>query len=132
MQQHVFKRGERGDELIALEDEADGAAAQLRELVFRHVADDGAVEGDLAFAGVIKPSEQAEQRGFTRAGGAHDGDELAAGDVEVDALEDVNGSGAGAQGLAQAVDDDHPGIRRGGGSRRGGQRIRSCSPKIGM
>src|SRR5579875_788646 len=43
-EQHILKRGQRGDELVALKDEANGAAAKLRELIFRQVADLRAVQ----------------------------------------------------------------------------------------
>ena len=76
-EEDVFERGERGDELIGLEDEADGFAADLGEFVFGQVADGGAVEVDVAGGGCVEAREQAEQGGFAAAGGAHDGDELA-------------------------------------------------------
>ncbi len=43
-----------------------------------------------ARGGVVETGEQAQQRGFARAGSAHDGDELAARDGEVDAFEDLD------------------------------------------
>ncbi len=101
-QQDVFERGERGDELVGLKDEADGAAADLRERVLGQVGDGDAVEVDIAGGGGVKAGEQAEQRGFAGAGGAHDGDEFAARDGEVEAFEDVDGARAVADGLAQA------------------------------
>ncbi len=76
-------------------------AADLGELVFGQVADGGAVEVDVAGGGRVEAGEQAEQRGLAAAGGAHDGDELALGDGEVEAFEDVDGAGAVADGFAQ-------------------------------
>ena len=105
--QDVFERGERGDELVGLEDEADGLPRTWASLIFGKVADGGAVEVDVAGGGRVEAGEQAEQRGFAGAGGAHDGDELAAWDGEVEAFEDVDGARAVADGFAQAFDDDH-------------------------
>ena len=41
-EENVFERGEGGDELVGLEDEADGFAADLSEFVLGQVADGGA------------------------------------------------------------------------------------------
>jgi hypothetical protein len=106
-EEDVFERGERGDELIGLEDEADGLAADLGELVLGEIADCGPVEMDVAGGGRVKAGEEAQERGLAAAGRAHDGDELAPGDGEVEALEDVYGARAVANRLAQSVDDDH-------------------------
>ncbi len=109
-QQDVFERGERGDELVALEDEAMVRPRSCASLSSARVADSNAVEADIAGGRVIETREQAEQSGFTRTGRAHDGNELALGDGEVDALEDVDGGRAGAQGFAERFDGDHGGL----------------------
>ena len=106
-QENVFERRERRDELIGLEDEADCLAAHLRELVFREVADGGSVQVHHAGGWRIEPGEKAEQRRFSTAGGAHDRDKLAAGNTEVQPLEDIDGSGAVAYGFPQPFYDDH-------------------------
>ncbi len=93
-EENVFERGEGGDELIGLEDEADGLAADLGKLVLGQVADGGAVEMHVAGGGCVEAGEQAEQGGFAAAGCAHDGDELTFGDGEVEAFEDVHGARA--------------------------------------
>ena len=106
-EQDVFERGERGDELVGLEDEADGLAADLGELVLGQVADGGAVEVDVAGGGCVQTGEQAEEGRFAAAGGTHDGDELAFGDGEVEAFEDVDGARAVADRLAESIHDNH-------------------------
>ena len=45
------------------------------------------VDADLAGAGPVQAADQIQQRGFARAGRAHDGEHLAARDLQVDALE---------------------------------------------
>ncbi len=42
-QENVFLRGERGDQLVGLKDEADLAAADAREIIFAEIRDIGAV-----------------------------------------------------------------------------------------
>ena len=103
----TFRARQCGDELVTLEDEADGAAAKLGELVFRQVADGDAVEVNVAGGGVVEAGEKTEQRGLSGARRTHDGDELACSDGKVEALEDVDVGGAGAEALAEGVDDDH-------------------------
>ena len=56
-EQNVFERGERGDELVGLEDEADGAATYLGEFIFGEVGDGGAVDEDVAGGWGVETSE---------------------------------------------------------------------------
>ena len=106
-QQHVLERGERGDELVGLEDEADGSAAHLRELVFGQIADGSAVEVHLAAGRRVQPGEQAQQRALTRARGAHDGDKLSRRHLEVDPFQDLHRTCPIADRLAKIPNLDH-------------------------
>ena len=117
-EEDIFERGEGGDELVGLEDEAEGAAADGGELVFGEVGDGGAVEVDVAGGRGIETGEEAEEGRLAGAGGAHDGEELSGGDGEGDAFEDVEGAGAGAELLVQSRHLDH-GERGGAGEKVG-------------
>ncbi|MNF61755.1 hypothetical protein D3C84_434150 [compost metagenome] len=91
----VFPRRGRGNQVVALEDEAERLAAQPGELVVVEVGDVLAGETVAAFAGAVQAAEDVHQGGFARARGADDGDELAGAD----------GQGHAAQhlGLGRAV-----------------------------
>ena len=89
-EEDIFLGGERGDELVALEDEADFGAANPCHVVFCEVGDVCAIEKDAAGSWGVETSEQAEQGALAAAGGPHDGDELAMWDGEADSLEDLH------------------------------------------
>jgi hypothetical protein len=87
--------------------------AQAGEAVFRQADDLFAVEEDAAGGGVIEAGEEAEEGAFAAAGGAHDGDELAGRDVEIEAAEDIDPVGGGGDGLGEST---HPDGREGRGA----------------
>ena len=105
-QQHILFGGERRDQVIALENEADFAAADLRHLVLGEVGDVFTIEDHLAGAGRVEAGEQAEQRALAAAGRTHDGGELAARNEQVDALEDIHAVSTGVDGLGEAANFD--------------------------
>jgi hypothetical protein len=84
-EEDVLFGGEGGDELVALENEPQLAAAEPGEVILREADDLFAVEEDAAGGGIIEAGEEAEQGAFAAAGGSHDGDELAGGYVEIEA-----------------------------------------------
>src|SRR4051812_2267057 len=83
-EQDVLLRGEGGEELIGLEDEADLTAAEERHLVFAEVGDVFTVEDDLAGGRGIEAGEEAEEGAFAATRWPHDGGKLALWDFEVD------------------------------------------------
>src|SRR5690349_19288619 len=80
----VLERGEGGDQLEALEDEADLRPAKLRSLIFRQARQVGAVEQHRAAGGNIKAREESEQRGLAAPRWSNDGDESPVGHGERD------------------------------------------------
>ena len=70
-------------ERVVLEHHGDVAVAGL-ELV-----DHPAADRDLAGGDRLEAGDHAQQRGLAAAGGADEDDELAVGDVEVDAVDDL-------------------------------------------
>ena len=111
-QQDVFKRGERGDELIGLEDKTKLLAADDGESLFFEVVNRGAVEEDFAFAGGVETGKQAEQRTLAAAARSDDGHELAGGDADVNAFENFDAPGAVLDPLAHVANFNHPLLRR--------------------
>ena len=83
----VLDRGQRRQQVEELEHEADLAAAQARELGLAQLVDALAVEPDLAGRRAIEAGEEVEQRRLAAPARAHDRDELAALDREVDAAQ---------------------------------------------
>jgi len=102
-EEDVFFGGEGGNELVALEDEAEFAAAEESERVFGEADDFFSVEEDAAGGGVIEPGEEAEEGTLAAAGGSHDGDELPTGNVEIQSAENIDPVGGGGDGLSEAA-----------------------------
>ena len=113
----VLERGERGDEVVGLEDEADLVAAQIVSCLSLKVARSSVADEDLAGGERVEPGEAVHERRLARAGRAHDGREPAVLEVDGDAVEGAH------LGVAGAVDlDGVDALRRsdGGGVRSGG------------
>ncbi len=113
----VLLCGGRGDQVVALEHEAEGLAPQLRKLVAvqaRHVAPHEAIG---AAARAVQAAEDVHQRGLARARGAHDGDELAGVDLQRHVVQHLHRQLAAAVGLGHRLEPDQrlAGRRRGGG-----------------
>ena len=64
------------------------AARQRGEIALGEPVDALAGNLDLAGVGAIDAAEQVEQRRLARAGRPHDGDEIAAGDRQIEMVED--------------------------------------------
>jgi hypothetical protein len=62
-----------------LEDKADGAVAQAREIGIRELGDEPAFKPVLAGRGAIQAADDVEQRRLPRAGGTDDCEQLASG-----------------------------------------------------
>ena len=92
----VFERGEIGDQVELLEDEADLVGAEAVELGGGHGVDFFAVDGELAGGGRVEAAEQVDERRFAGAGGAGDGDPFARADGEAGVVEGADGAGCEA------------------------------------
>src|SRR5713101_6703288 len=66
------------------------ARAPFRKATSRHIRDFVASHGDAAAGRNVQATEQIQQRGLARAARAHEGDEFALLDVQVQPLKDVN------------------------------------------
>ena len=78
-------------QIEGLEDEADFAVADFRELVVVHFADADAVQFVMAGGGRVEAADQVHQRGFAGAGRPHDGDVFAALDFQRHVAQGVDG-----------------------------------------
>src|SRR4029453_11540818 len=76
-QRDVLLGGQDREQVVSLEDEADGAAAQEREVAVVEGVETGAVDLDPAVGGPVQPGEDVQQRRLARARGAHEGGEAA-------------------------------------------------------
>ena len=83
----VLVDGERIEQVIALENEAEVFLVQLHAIFFVELVDGVLDQVILTGPGAVVHAEQVEQRGFARAGRSHDGDELAFLDFRVDAAQ---------------------------------------------
>src|SRR5262249_36898090 len=84
----VFQGGQLGEEVVELEDEAEGAVAEVVAAAGGDVVDAFAVQQDAAVVGVVEGAEQVQEGALAGAGGADDAEELAGPDGEVEAGED--------------------------------------------
>ena len=101
-QLHVLRGRDRGQQVVALEHEAEGVTPQRREFVrvqARHVH---AAYLVAAFAGAIQAAQDVHQRGLAGAGLSDDGDELAGLDFQAHVVERTQ------QGVAAAVNAGNP------------------------
>ena len=92
----ILQGGELGDEVVALEDHTDEAAAEASQLVGAHGGDVLPADGDVTRLGTVHARQQVEEGGLTRARCAHDGDELPLVDLHggaVDGGDDLVGLG---------------------------------------
>jgi len=110
----VAHGGEGGEEVEALEDEADAGAAEPGAIGVGEAGELDAADGDGAGGGGGEAAEDVEEGGFAGAGRADDGDELAGLDGEVDVAESGDLELAGAVGFAEVARDDD-GLCEGGG-----------------
>ena len=83
----VGEDGLVGDEVIALEHEADGVVAVGVPVPVGVAAGGDAVDDELAVVVAVEAADDVEQRGLARAAGAEDGDEFAVAQVEADPVE---------------------------------------------
>ena len=98
-QSHVLDGGELGHELAELEQEAEALPPQEGAVGLAAVVDAAPVEANLALVRHEDAGEAVQQRRLARAGRAHDGQDLALGDGEIDAPQ-------GRRGAERAVEAD--------------------------
>jgi len=93
---NIAHRGERGQQVEALEDKADALFTQAGALSVAERAKIDAVDDDPTRSGVGEATEQVEEGRFAGAGGADDGHKFTAWDSKRDAAYggDFNMSGA--------------------------------------
>ena len=84
-QGHVLHRAEPGQQVVVLEDVADGLAAQARLAVAGQRRQRRAADVDLTARGVLEAAGDGQQRALARAAGAHDGHQRPGVDGEIDA-----------------------------------------------
>ena len=94
---HILQRAGPRQQVELLEHEADLLVANLRQLVAVQLADADPIQPVLPGRRLVEAPENVHQRRFAGAGRPHDRDEIAALDLERDALQHVH------RHLAQAV-----------------------------
>ena len=85
----VFERGRAGEEIEALEDEAEFLVAEVGELVAVQLGDVHAIEQVASRRRPIQAPQCIHEGGFARAARAHDGHELALVEFERDPADGV-------------------------------------------
>jgi hypothetical protein len=112
-QHDVVQQAQVLQQVHVLEDEAHGRQPQPGQLLGGERAEVVAGEGHAPGGDGVQPAHRVEQRGLPRAGGAHDGDELARADLQVHAVE----HGPAVEGLGESPRVEDRGRGGGHGSR---------------
>src|SRR5439155_3948346 len=95
-------------QVVELEHEADVGGTPAREVAAREAVDPAAVDGDGPRRRRVQPADEIQQRGLAGSRGPHERDEVAARDVEIDAVQDLDRLAAAAVRLGDAADlDEH-------------------------
>src|SRR5271155_3157675 len=102
----VAERGERGQQVEALEDEADAGATHFGAVGVGELGEVGAFDGDGSGAGSGEAAENVEEGRLAGAGGSDDGDELARVHGEADVAEGLYFELAGAIGFSDVLGED--------------------------
>jgi hypothetical protein len=102
----IAQRGERRQQVEALEDKADARTPHPGALGVREPREVGAVDGHGAGGGVGETAEYVKESRLPRTGGANDGDELAGLDRKVDVVQCVYFQLAGAIGFTEVLSED--------------------------
>src|SRR5262245_23280693 len=89
-QHHVLQGGEIPHEMVKLEDEADFAVAEGRDLPLRTREHIDAVEEELPARGGVEAAEEVEQRALADARLPDDRDPLACGDLEIEPAQNLD------------------------------------------
>ena len=129
-QEDVLLGGQGGQQVEGLEDEAEAIAAHGGELLVFHAGQVLAGDEGVPGGGGVQAGQAVQKSGLARAGGAHDGHELAASHHEARRVQGDDPRLALAVDLGQAagLDDAH----RGGRSRSGRRRRRSLGDRCGI
>jgi len=101
--QRVLQHGALRQEVVELEDEADGAVAQGREGAGRQARRVRAVKEHLPGVGPVEGAHELEQRALAAARGAGDGRGLPGAQGEVHPVEHGQGPGGAVKGAAHAA-----------------------------
>ena len=109
----VVHRGEGGEKVKALKDEADLRPAHPGALGIGEFGKVSSINENRASRGAGETAKDVEEGGFAGAGGTYDGDELAGNDGKVDVAKGGDFEFTGAVGLAEVLGKDD---RRGGGA----------------
>src|SRR5690606_5029730 len=102
----VALRAEHRHQVVELEHVADVLAAPVRQAAAAHGVDALAVDGDLAAAGRVQAADQVQQGGLAGARRAHQRDEVALFDLQVQAVQHVDPFRAALVGLGEVADAD--------------------------
>ena len=100
---HVLEGRRSRQQLKILEDEADLAIANPRQPGFVEACHILAVEAIGARGGPVQASQDVQQRGLSRTGGADERDRLTAMDSQMDVIQRDDGLAAHLVGLADAL-----------------------------
>ena len=109
----VFKRGEIGDQVELLEDEADLVGAEAVEFGGGHGGDVDVVDLELAGGGAVETADEIDEGALAGAGGAGDGDPLAGDDGEGGVVEGAHDACVACVLAGDVMESNDGAVRRG-------------------
>ncbi len=104
---HVLEHVQVRPDRVGLEHHANRAVVHLDEDAARRVGHDAPADRDGPGVGVFEAGDAAQRRGLAAAAGTEQGIALAVGDIEADAIDDVDRALRAAKGLRQPLDSEH-------------------------
>src|SRR3990172_2963291 len=105
-QHDVLEQSEHGEQLKELEDDAQVAAAPDGHVTLAELVDVSVAYAHRAAARMVDAGQHVDQSRFTAARAAHDADELALVDLDVDALQDDGFTGRALEDLGDGAHFD--------------------------
>src|SRR5437773_7665839 len=93
--------------MIELKNETNVARPPTSQSGFGHSRNATAADPHFAFAGLVEAGDQVEQRRLARTGRAHEAEEFAFGDLEVEIVEDVDLLAAAGEEFVDAANADN-------------------------
>jgi hypothetical protein len=102
----ILERGEFGQQVVELKDEAEPGAAEGRQLLLLEREDVGALQQEPAGGRAVERADNLQQGALARAATPHDADGLAPLDLQVDAAQHLDGGAIFDEGLGETLNLD--------------------------
>src|SRR6266496_4020378 len=104
---HILARGQPGEQVEELKDDADPLTPEPRPVVLRKFPRRASINDDVPFRRPVQSPDQVQQRAFSTAARSHDGQKFPLGHLQGDSLHRPDGRGASLIDLGHSFQTDH-------------------------